>query len=225
MGLVKRITQGGRSVRKLIVSVLAITMILAVKTVVVQAGDKGPKFMHTEAVGQYTNGVGSFGPAGPTCDASTGDFSGCTFATSTFTGSGTDITSGKRFTFTGSFTLLFGPNGAFITPSGQVDTAGKPLGACAPTFSTSTATYSDGTLTTNTQGVACCASANPSTDCPMTDPFGPPNAGTSAGVITGGTGIFAGAIGGDSGSFSQNKESDPITFHDEGVIQLSGGSD
>jgi hypothetical protein len=211
------------TVKNLIVTILGITTIVAAKAVIAQAGDHGPKLIHTESVGQETNGVGSFGPVGPNCDPSTGNLTGCSYATNTFKGSG-DGTSGP-FTLRGSFILQFGRNGAFITPSGQVDDAGNPVGYCAPVFSTSTATFRDGTLTSNGQGVACCASTHPSRDCPITDPFGPPNVGRSAFVITGGTGKYAGATGGSSGSSSQTTDSEPIFFHSEGVIQLPGDSE
>lgn len=54
-----------------------------------------------------------------------------------------------------------------------------------PVFSTATATFADGTITSNGQAVACYASTNPSTDCPITDPFGPPNVTNSASLSPG----------------------------------------
>jgi hypothetical protein len=203
----------GVSVKKLIVSVLAITIILAAKAVVVQSGDNGPKLIHTEAVAQLTSGAATFGPVGPNCDANTGG-SACAYLNSSNTGPGKSVPFGP-YTNEATYTVFFGLNFANITASGPHDNAGNPIGFCAPISGTDTDTFSNGTLTTNFQGKVCCAS----TDCsnPL---FGPPFVDLSSAVITGGTGRFAGATGGSSFSTSASTEGAPGLFHSEGVIQL-----
>jgi hypothetical protein len=193
-------------------------MIVSAKAATVQAGDKGPKLIHTELVGQVTAGASTFGPAGPNCDSSAGG-SACAFVSEDFTGSANTIPFG-RSTSKGTITVLFGVNGTFATPSGPHDSAGSPTGFCAPTFGNDTETYANGALSFNAQGTICCASDS----CGQAF-LGPPNVGHFSDIITGGTGKFAGAAGGSSGSSAATNPSGPVLSHTEGVLQLPGGSD
>ena len=216
--------------KKLLLSGVAIAMLVAVGALAVQAGgrhhgednNQGSNLIHTETVGQSTTGAATWGPAGSNCDATNGG-SACAYVTVSITGNGNTVPFGS-YTLTGTATLLFGVGGKFITVAGEHDDAGNPTGFCTPFFATGTEVYGGGSLSFNQTGTYCCASANASTDCPATDPFGPPSTSTLASVITGGTGIFANASGDNSGNDSQTTDSGPAMVHKEGVIQLAGGS-
>jgi len=80
----------GRTMIKLIVSVLGIAMIVAAKAVIVEAGDNSPKLIHTESVGQITTGAPTFGRVGPNCNASTGG-SACAYVSEDATDSANTV--------------------------------------------------------------------------------------------------------------------------------------
>jgi len=80
----------GCVVKKLVVSVLGIGMIVGARAAIVQAGDHGSNFIHTETVGQSTTGAPAFGPVGANCDVSTGG-TACAYLNLDFTGSGTGV--------------------------------------------------------------------------------------------------------------------------------------
>jgi hypothetical protein len=200
-----------------------IATVMAVKAGAAQAESSRPKLIHFETVGQNTITSASFGPVGPNCDANTGG-SACAYVNGTFTSSNKTVPFGPS-TVTGTFSLLFGVGGTFLTPSGQHDAAGNPIGSCTPASGTSTATYAGGTITFNNQGYDCCASNNPSEDCPVFDPFGPPTINRIESVITGGTGIFAGASGGcTTGGYQATDSAPGPLIHCEGVLLLPDGS-
>jgi hypothetical protein len=175
----------------------------------------GPKLIHTQSVQLDTPAdAGTCGPVGPNCSATTCG-TGCVFFTESFTTRSKTVPFGPS-TGTGTFTLLFGVNGAFVTPSGGHDASGNPTGICAPQFATETSTFSDGsTITQNYQATRCCAS----NDCISAgNPFGPPTVVHFSDVITGGTGRFAGATGVASGSAAPAASG--AVEQSEGVLQL-----
>jgi hypothetical protein len=172
--------------------------------------------IHTESVGQVMpEGASTFGPVGPDCSATSGG-KGCAFTSGSFTSTSKTDPFGPS-TGTGTSTFFFGVNGANVTLSGAHDASGHPTGFCAPRFTTITDTYNDGsTLSQNVQATQCCAGDN----CLSAGaPFGPPIVENSAGIITGGTGRFAGATGATSGSVSFLPGADGVE-HSEGVLQL-----
>jgi hypothetical protein len=183
--------------------------ICMVTTTIAWAGEKSPQLIHTESVAQVTPaGSDIFGPVGPDCDATAGG-PGCTFDSGDFTTTSETVPLG-RSTGKGHFTILFGPNGEFVTPSGAHDDSGNPIGFCAPEFSTETDTYGDGSsITQSFQGTIC----------------GPPNTTHFTSIITGGTGGLASATGGSSGSVDEPGSGLPNLDHFEGVLQLPSGSD
>jgi hypothetical protein len=216
--------KGAWAVKKLLASILGIAMIVGAKVVIVQAGDHGPKLILDQEVTQVTLSNAVFGPPGPNCKPSIGLLSGCIYTISDFTGTGNSVAFGP-FTIKSKTTLLFGANGAFVTPSGGHDRTGNPIGFCAPAFGSGTNTYEGGTISSNSQAVSCCASNNLK-DCPtLTDPFGPPTISRISSVITGGTGKYAGISGGAMGNSSSATSSAPILSVFQGVVQLPSGSD
>lgn len=140
---------------------------------------------YVEGTARNTVGSPSFGPIGPSCDATTGG-SGCLFLTLTFAGQGREAPGGK-VTISGTSTALFD-----FTPSGAHDASGNSTGLCAPFFVTFTTTFRDGsTIDLSGSGTLCCAVSS----CPSGGHLGPPSVSHVSALITGGTGRFAGVQG------------------------------
>jgi hypothetical protein len=165
--------------------------------------NQGPKLIHTESVGQIAITSFAFGgPAG--CDPATG--AGCTFYDlgGTVTGESTPF---GRYTSQVNATVLL-----VTTPNGGHDANGNPTEFCMPELGTQVDTFADGsTITTDFQGLSCCATAN----CAG----GPTRVNHDSSVITGGTGRFSGAQGGWSWSDTLGLTG-TLLLHAEGVLQL-----
>jgi hypothetical protein len=214
--------QGGKSTIKwrLLAAAVGIALFTVVLADAVRAGEPDPHLIYTETIGQFTITNLAFGPVGPHCSASKGG-AACAFTTVDFTITANTVPLGPS-TSKGTFTTLYGVNGAFLFPSGAHDASGNPTGFCAPGSGTSTDTYPDGsTISSNLQGLNCCASDS----CTTGIHLGPPSIISFSTVITGGTGRFAGAAGGVSGNDSHNSASGPMLAHSEGVLELLGNPD
>jgi hypothetical protein len=144
--------------------------------------------VRVESTTQGTIGLVTFGPVGPGCDVNAGG-AGCAFVDAAVTEKGLASPFGP-FTSARTVHLLFGVGGIYNTPSGSHDSAGIATGFCIPEIDTFTYTYADGsTLNFTGQGAFCCATTDCATNSPTTSQI--------AAIITGGTGKFAGAAGGD----------------------------
>ncbi len=158
-------------------------------------GDDDAKLSHSAGTG-ITTFVG-FGPVGKGIKCDPINFGpDCTFFTTSFTGSGKSEPGGP-FTQTGTSTTFFGTNFGSITPNGAVlSSVGAPFGDCIPTFSTAHTVFANGTTDGNGTGNTCCAGTPPATlSGPSPCSFlgiGPPSTVHQSGVITSGTGKFAG---------------------------------
>jgi hypothetical protein len=164
-----------------------------------------PNLIHTEAVGQITITSLVFGgPAG--CDTVTG--AGCEFYNLGAESSGWNSALGP-FTATLNATVLIGA----ASPNGAHDSDGTPTEFCFPELGTEKDKFEDGsTLTSNFQGLSCCAA----TVCTA----GLPSVNHDSSVITGGTGHLSGAAGGFSWSDNFANPSGPLLLHAEGVLEL-----
>jgi|HubBroStandDraft_1064217.scaffolds.fasta_scaffold97501_2 hypothetical protein len=166
----------------------------------------GPKLIHTEAVGQITITSLLFGGS-TTCDSATGA-GGCEFYNLAGESSGWNSALGP-FTATLNATVLIGAD----SPNGAHDSDGTPTEFCFPELGTETDTFKDGsTLTSNFQGLSCCAA----TVCTA----GLPSVNHDSSVITGATGHLSGAAGGFSWSDNFATPSGPLLLHAEGVLEL-----
>src|SRR5437588_2606662 len=138
---------------------IVISTAIGIAVVVVpiaRARADGPRLIRIQSIATVKLGAATFGPVGTNCSANAGG-PDCTFVAEGFSTSSRTDPFGPS-TGTGSATLLFGLNGAFLTPSGTHDSAGNPTGFCAPEVATETDTYRDGsTLTENFRQTICCA--------------------------------------------------------------------
>lgn len=170
----------------------------------------GPKLIHTEAVAQITiTGLVYGGPVG--CDPATG--AGCTFYDLTATAAGRNFPLGA-YTADFTVTVLLGA----ATPNGAHDSNGNPTGFCYPELGTEADVFTDGSiLTTDFQGLTCCANAICTGGLPALN--------HDSSVITGATGRLKGASGGTTWSDNFATPTGPLLMHAEGVLQLPGVSD
>jgi hypothetical protein len=164
-----------------------------------------PNLIHTEAVGQITITSLVFGGSSA-CDTATG--AGCEFYNLGGKSSGWNSALGP-FTATLSATVLIGA----ASPNGAHDSDGTPIEFCFPELGTETDKFEDGsTLTSNFQGLSCCAA----TVCTA----GLPSVNHDSSVIIGATGHLSGAAGGFSWSDNFANPSGPLLLHAEGILEL-----